>query len=260
MLPQDNAIRMYFAKLGLEPEIADLYLSLHTNGAQSISELSRSSKVERTRIYRLIVKLMESNLIELESGHKRGIIKAAPIANVKILISQKEQELQSLRDDLELVETTLARNSLSSPAVKVQFYHGPEGLRQMQWNQTRAKLELLVIQHEPINATLGDAFTLAWADKINSNEQKVRMLHNARFKKLNEEWYKSKNIPELIKNIEAKLLNNEDFEITHNTVIYDDIIAYVIWKDDEIFGIETHNKYIADSQRQVFEILWNSTL
>lgn len=90
MLTDTGAVKAYFAKLGFESEIADIYLALHTYGAQTISELSRNSKVERTRIYRLIDRLMESNLIELETRYKRGAIKAAPIANLNILISQKE--------------------------------------------------------------------------------------------------------------------------------------------------------------------------
>ncbi|MEK7153681.1 MAG: helix-turn-helix domain-containing protein, partial [Patescibacteria group bacterium] len=108
MLTDDLAIRTYFGKLGLEPEIADIYLALHANGSQTISELSRTSGVERTRIYRLLDKLMDTNLIEVESHYKRGIIKPAPIANLNILISKREQELKSLQDELELIEQVLA--------------------------------------------------------------------------------------------------------------------------------------------------------
>src|SRR5687767_2632205 len=128
MIMDTAAVRTYFAKLGLEAEIADLYLALYAHGPQTISELSRNSRVERTRIYRLIDKLLESNLVEVESQYKRGIIKAAPIANLHILIAKKEQELKSLQDELGLIEQVLARNSLSSPATRVQFYHGPEGV------------------------------------------------------------------------------------------------------------------------------------
>ncbi len=87
----DSAVRTYFSKLGLEREIADIYLALHAHGPQTISALSRNSGVERTRIYRLVDKLLLSNLIELESHSKRGIVKAAPVSNLRILINQKEQ-------------------------------------------------------------------------------------------------------------------------------------------------------------------------
>src|SRR5260370_714920 len=126
----------------------DMYLALHAHGPQPISALSRTSGVERTRIYRLIDKLMDSNLVEVETRYKRGVIKAAPVANLQILISQKEQELKGLQDELGLIEQVLARNSLSSPATRVQFYQGPEGVKQMFWNQTKAKSENLSILYE----------------------------------------------------------------------------------------------------------------
>jgi len=88
MSRDSQLVQTYFAKLGLAPEIADIYLALYAQGPQTISELSRSSGVERTRIYRLIDSLMEHNLIEVETQYKRGIIKAAPISNLNILISQ----------------------------------------------------------------------------------------------------------------------------------------------------------------------------
>ena len=97
MAMDTGAIRTYFAKLGLEAEIADIYLALHTYGPQSISQLSRNSRVERTRIYRLIDQLMDSNLIEVESPQKRGIIKAAPIANLHILLPKKNKTSRASR-------------------------------------------------------------------------------------------------------------------------------------------------------------------
>jgi hypothetical protein len=41
----------YFAKLGLEPEIAEVYLALQAYGPQSLLQLSRNAKIDRTRLY-----------------------------------------------------------------------------------------------------------------------------------------------------------------------------------------------------------------
>src|SRR5262249_11506663 len=161
--------------------IADMYLALHTQGPQTISQLSRSSHVERTRIYRLIDKLLATNLIEVESHYKRGVIKAAPIANLHILISQKEQELKGLQDELGLIEQVLARNSLSNPATRVQFYQGPEGIRQMQWNLFRAKHDILSIMHSPMQDSTGDAFFKRWTEKWNQGEWRCRILLDEHF-------------------------------------------------------------------------------
>lgn len=258
MLTDTQAIRSYFAKLGLEKEIADLYLALHAFGPQTISELSRTSKVERTRIYRLIDTLLASNLIEVETHYKRGIIKAAPIANLHILISQKEQELKSLQDELELIEQVLARNSLSSPAARVQFYRGPEGHKQMMWNEARSGAQVLAIvqQIEPIRT--GKGFFDRWVEECNKNGTAYREIHSDDFRKGYTEWYKKHDTARL-KTFEARYVSPKTFRIHHSTDIYNDVVAHYQWKDGEIFGFEVYSKEIADEQRQFFELLWEKS-
>lgn len=255
MLTDTTAIHTYFAKLGFEPEIADLYLALHTYGPQSISELSRNSKVERTRIYRLIDKLLDSNLIEVESHYKRGIIRAAPIANLHILITKKEQELKSLQDELELIQQVLARNSLNSPATRVQFYSGPEGAKQMFWNETKAKTEILSVLYENMQIKTNSAFFERWAAACNDKGLHFRGVVGDEFLASQENWY-STHQNERLKHWEQRYIAKHDFPITHSTIIYDEIVAYFNWKDGEIFGIEIYNKDIANAQRAFFDMLW----
>src|SRR5690348_4862316 len=94
MLGDTQAIRAYFFKLGLSSEIADIYLALYAYGEQTISQLARRSGVERTRIYRLMEELQATGLIEIEAQYKRKIVRAAPVSNLQILLSKKEQDLQ----------------------------------------------------------------------------------------------------------------------------------------------------------------------
>jgi len=256
MLTDPSAIRTYFAKLGLESEIADIYLALHAYGPQSISDLSRNSRVERTRIYRLIDQLMASNLIEVESHYKRGIIKAAPIANLRILINEKEHELKSLQDELELIEQVLARNSLSSPATRVQFYRGPEGIRQMVWNRLRSKSDSIGQSYRILDEPTGRAFMERWAAAFEEKKLKSRLLLNDEFI---DSWRENKpKISEQrrIRGTEYHRIDASVLKITHTAFVYDNVIAYIHWKDNELFGIEIYNQEIADTQRTFYEMLW----
>jgi len=255
MLVDTEAIRLYFAKLGLEAEIADLYLALHAHGPQTISELSRTSKVERTRIYRLIDDLLKSNLIEVESHYKRGIVKAAPISNLHILITEREQEAKNLRDELGLIEQVLARNSLSNPATRVQFYHGPEGYKQMFWNESKAQGEVLCISHSIAQPKTNKLFFDRWVAACNTNGTRFREVHGDDFRKSKEEWFKTHNNLRLA-NYEDRYIAPSDFPITHSIDTYDNVVAYYNWKDGEVFGIEIYNQDIADTQRRFFEMLW----
>jgi hypothetical protein len=46
------------------------------------------------------------------------------------------------------------------------------------------------------------------------------------------------------------------FPVAHSTIIYDDVVTYHNWHNGVLFGIEIHNKEIADAQRVFFEMLW----
>lgn len=258
MLTDVSAIRAYFAKLGLEPEIADLYLALHAHGPQTISELSRSSKVERTRIYRLIDKLLASNLIEVESHYKRGIIKAAPIANLRILINEKEQELKSLQDELELIQQVLARNSLSSPTTRVQFYQGREGIRQMLWNELNTKSEILGYNYRILEEGTGKKFMERWTEEFEKRGLRCRLITGDLFAESWDEGQQhfGEGTGQRIRGIVYHCIAAEDFRLTHSCDVYDNITAYYHWKDNEVFGIEIYNQAIADAQRQFFEMIW----
>jgi len=260
MLTDTSAVRNYFAKLGLEHEIADIYLALHAQGPQTISELSRNSKVERTRIYRLIDRLLESNLIEVETHYKRGIIKAAPIANLHILITQKEQELKSLTDELELIQQVLARNSMSSPATRVQFYHGPEGIRQMLWNELGAKGEVLGYANRILEEATGKKYMERWTDEFESRKLRARILLNDDF--INS-WKDGKKhgigTDRRVKGMAYNYIPTSVFKMTHLSDLYDNVVGYYHWKDGEVFGVEIYNQEVADAQRQLFEILWEKS-
>lgn len=255
-MEQDTiAVRSYFIKLGLAQEIADIYLSLYASGPQTISELSRTSGVERTRIYRLLDTLMESNLVEIESHYKRGVIKAAPIANLNILISKKEQELKGLQDELGLIEQVLARNSISSPATRVQFYSGPMGAKQMFWNQTKARTEIRSILFENMQINTNGRFFERWVRACNDADLQLRSVFGEAFMKSQKDWYTS-HTNERLTNWEGRYIADDVFTIKHSTIIYDNVVGYFNWKDGEVFGIEIYNKDIADSQLQLFELLW----
>lgn len=255
MLTDAGAVRTYFAKLGFEPEIADIYLALYAHGPQTISELSRNSKVERTRIYRLIDRLTESNLIEVESRYKRGVIKAAPIANLNILIAQKEQELKSLQDELALIQQVLTRNSLSNPATRVQFYSGIEGYKQVLWNESKAKTEVVCFVESLVQPKATKTFFERWVAQCNENNVHFREIHGDTFRKSKQEWYKTHSNLHL-DHYEDRYISEREFPITHSWDIYDDVVAYYSWKDNEIFAFEIYNKDIADVQRRFFEMIW----
>jgi sugar-specific transcriptional regulator TrmB len=256
-MPKDTSvIRDYFARLELEPELADLYLALTAYGPQTISELSRNASVERTRIYRLLDRMTDLNLCEMEVQYKRSIIKPAPIGNLQILITRREQELYDLRESFTEFEQALDNHkALATPATRVQFYKGKSGLKQMFWNETRAETERMSILYETTQIYTGKLFFERWVRRCNERNLRSRSLVGDHFLKSLEDWYDTHQ-NERLANWQGRYLPDSVFQITHSMNVYDDVIAYYSWKAGEIFGIEIYNQELADTQRQFFEMLW----
>lgn len=250
-----SAIRAYFFKLGLEPEIADIYFALHAYGRQTISDVARNSGVERTRIYRLLDTLKDSGLVEVETEYKRNMLSAAPITNLQILISKKEQEVRDLQAELQDLHRALNHAELHSPATSVRFYQGAEGIKQMVWNQTKSNSENLAIMYENMQIRTKLKFFERWVRACNERGLTFRGIISDNFIRTQQEWY-GEHSNERLASWSSRYVPDTLFKINHSTVIYDDIVAYYNWKGGEIFGIEIRNQQIADSQRFFFEALW----
>lgn len=248
-------VRSYFSKLGLSSEIADIYLALLAYGPQAISELSRNAQVERTRIYRLMEELEASNLIEIETRYKRKIFHAAPISNLQILLARKEQELQELRSELQDINRQITADTLMSPTTRIQAYHGKENLKQMFWNQTKAKSESVSILHENMQRYTNVVFFDRWARTCNEYGLKFRSIIGDSFVESQKNWYQE-HANERLRHWKGRYVPESVFQVTHSTVVYDDVTSYYNWKDGEWFGIEIYNAQIAEAQRQFFDMLW----
>lgn len=251
-----QAIRAYFFKLGLSSEIADIYLALHAHGRQTISELARNSGVERTRVYRLMDELRAHNLIEVESHYKKSMITAAPVSNLQILIAKKEQDIRDLRDGLHDIQQKLSGNAIHGSGTKIKAYRGPEGLKQMYWNQTRGKTENLSILYENMQIRTDLSFFERWARTCNERKLKFRSVISDNFIQTQQQWYQ-KHSNERLANWQSRYISEGVFPITHSMVVWDDVTSYYNWKNGEIFGIEIHNREITQAQRQFFEMLWS---
>jgi sugar-specific transcriptional regulator TrmB len=255
-MPNDiSPMHDYFAKLGLEPEIADIYLALQAYGKQSLLQLARNAKIERTRLYRLLDKLAECQLIEVEELYKRKLYKAAPISNLQGLLTKREQEIRDLQKELLILQENYASKALHSPLTHVQFYRGVEGVKQMFWNQTRAESETLSILYENLQSKANLAFFERWVERCNSRDLKFRSIVGDHFLATQKSWY-SKHDNEKLKHWQGHYLPESVLPITHSMVTYDDVVAYYNWKDGEIFGLEIYNQEIANAQRHTFEVFW----
>lgn len=258
-MPNDiSPMHQYFAKLGLDPEVAEVYLALNAYGPQSLLQLARNAKIERTRLYRLLDVLTENHLMEIEEHYKRKVYKAAPIGNLQLVLTEREQRIRELQKELQHLQAELLPAS-HSPLTHVQFYKGSEGVKQMFWNQTKAQSETVSILYENMQNKTNLAFFERWVERCNEKGLTSRSIVGDHFLHTQREWYAA-HTNEKLQYWQGRYVNPDIFPITHSMMTYDDIVAYYNWRKGEIFGIEVYNQEIALAQRQFFDMLWEKAV
>lgn len=260
-MDQLTLLRSYFVKLGMPVAVADIYVALHTYGPQTISDLARNSGMQRITIYRLLDELKASGLVEIEPQYKRNLIRAAPITNLQLLITQKEQELRELQNSYPAVSKAFLHQATTAASTRVHFYEGVEGLRQMVWNQTKAKGENLAILYDTIQYPRRDNFTFfeRWVTECNRKNVNFRGIVGSHFIGSQQRWYQN-HTNERLKNWNPRYIDEKIFPIAYSMVIYNDVVLYYDWGEEKILGIEIYNKKIANMQRQLFEMLWQQAV
>lgn len=252
---EKTQILAYFAKMGVSRQIGAAYLALHKHGPQTMSELARSSGVDRIQLYRLIDEMRQSGLIEIETSYKRSILRAAPIGNIQVIIAKKEQELRDLQRGFAAVNEHFASSSLTSGETRVQFYEGIDGLKQMLWQQTKSTSENLAILYDNMQFKTNQAFFERWVRACNEKDIRFKGIVSDHFIATQQQWYRKRQ-NEQLQHWESRHVTNETFPIRYSIVTFDDTVLHWNWNDERVFGIAITNPEIAAAQRQFFKLLW----
>ncbi|MFH1280829.1 MAG: helix-turn-helix domain-containing protein [Candidatus Beckwithbacteria bacterium] len=240
--------------LGLSDKQAEIYLLLLKQGLTSLLELSRLSLINRTTIYRIIEDLKKINLVEEVLDDRGAKVKAVKPENLQLLLAQKETELSVLKNNLpDLISDLSAIKDQPSPSTQVVYFRGQNGLKQLLWNVLKAKKEHIGFGYSDWNEGVGREFAEKLRQEFVNRRISSREIENEDALTPMPEWTKVKDYQNFY---ECKFLPKSIVEIKHDTYIYNDVFAFYHFYQGELFGIEIHNAEIANTQKQIFEVLW----
>lgn len=243
---------IYLKQLGLSEEQALAYLFLLQDGPQTVLSLSRGLKTGRTKLYPLLEDLAEKRLIFVHERHYGTSYEAQPPETLEFLISEKERRAENLRSSLPTIQHALKRfQSVSPTTSRIIEYRGADGLKQMNWNLTKAKKEFRVFELESLSGHLGKHF----AEKLRSTwaEKAIRS-----FDLTNNPNWKLESAIDRYKDLsEARFIAKSTFLIEFETYIYDNCVALLSYEKEDIFGVEIYNEKLARQQTQIFDLLWS---
>ncbi len=257
--PKQEIIRDFLNQLGYSKEALEIYLALIKNGPSTLLQISKSSGVERTKLYRLVDEFIKNGVVEEVPAYKQKTIKAVDLSSIEILVKERESKAASLADSFPLFSEAVSDFSKSHlPDVNVVYYRGIEGMKQMIWHVTRAKGLYRTYSYRFWNDIVGDKFTLNINREMLANKFKVHDLYSDQYIKYKEDWMKTRGKkPSGDWSFwKAHFISEKYVKINQNIDIYNDIVAYSYWDKGEMFGVEIQNQRVADMQKQIHDVLW----
>ncbi|HVZ12101.1 MAG TPA: helix-turn-helix domain-containing protein [Patescibacteria group bacterium] len=254
MSDQPDNLTNILSPYGLSDVEAKIYLFLVQNGFNSALVISRSIHMGRTKVYRILDRLIAKKLVEQkvdDMGMKFGATDPAKFAQ---LVTEREHEVESLKESLPTVIENIERMSWRKhEKTKILYYKGQEGLEQITYNSTRANNEIRTYE---IANDMNDFLPEKFAEEM----RRMFVKNKIHIKELT--WRKDfqsyTDVHELVtKYWELRYIDPESLDIKSETLIYNDVYAMYNPFGDEIFGIEIYNEDLVKMQKRLFDIIWN---
>jgi len=252
-----DTIIKFLSNLGLSFDQSKIYIALIEKGEMSVLEISRLTSLSRTNVYRHIEDLKTLGLVEEVLKDAKKVIMPVGVHKLELIVREQESKAEFLRKIMpELSSIISTTSSLSQPGTKVLLYRGVEGIKQMVWNTLKANKECVGYTFRMLSEIVGDKFDSEWRAEFAFRKLKFRDVISDSYLASLQESAKKDSYNKLL--FQTRYLVPSILDVTHQMDIYNDVVAFYTWYDDEVFGVEIYNDKIAKLQKQLFELAWSS--
>lgn len=255
MSDQTDKLSLLLKSFGLDTEESKIYLNLLENNTSSALTISRNLHLGRTKVYRILDKLISKQLVIQQYDDAGFKFKANHPSQLDHLLTKKEIELSTLRQSLPEALSILENyTNTDKPGSQVLYYRGQEGLSQVNWNLLKAKGEFLSYEVSNADAYLPHREAEKLRQQLIDNKIFSRTLTNKQQFKPFSQIKKIDNFQQ-INFISPKILT-----IKTDIFIYNDIFAICHYlENNDIFCLEMKNEYLVNMQKEIFENLWSQS-
>jgi len=250
-------IEQVLSELGLQDKEPIVYLTLlKTHGAQPASIIATRADLNRTTVYKSLIKLTKIGLVTKTMKH--GIIcffAEDPEDRLKSLLSKKKKHIDYISDlfikilpDIKGLE----RKELYVP--KMRYYEGREGVERVYFDTLIEKQPIYSfiatrkIPDDLLSFLEDEYLPQRIEDKIFAYVITPETIENKKFKKGDKKSYR-----------ETRFLTINAPDVAKEININGKKTAFVSHKTNEQFGIILESKSITLSMKGLFDICWMSS-
>jgi len=249
---QSDIITTTFAQLGVQEPEYKIYRYLLGKPPQSALAISRDAHLPRTRVYRILDKLIAKGLIQQIIGLVGTKYKAADSRTLQLLFIEKELEVKRIKEIFPSVLHQIhTLEGASEEKASIRYVEGLEGLKYVTWNSLNAKQNLYIIEKsDSMEAFIEKAFAEEFRRELVRKKITVWQLTTIDHIK---PWT---HVSECIRYWRVAYIDPKELSTVCELLTYNDIYAIYNWDSTNAFAIEIKNADVALMQQKLFHYLW----
>lgn len=246
-----KVVQEYLQVFGIEPEATLVFVELSKQGPSSALQISKNTGISRTQTYRRLEELQAAGLASAEQLSYGTLFRALPFENIEALITQREAENTTAKSSLtDMTELMQKIAGSSGPRATVQHFYGLAGLKQVNWNLTKANQEYRVFEAARLATHIDKAF---------SRRHQERCMQNGltSYDLTNDTVVHGKDIePYDPAKTFMRHIDTEILTINFEVYIYNDVVALLDYSKEQQMAMEIHHPTLHAMMRQLFEAMW----
>jgi len=248
---QLKVVQKYLQVLGIEPEATLAYLELTKLGPSSALQLAKATNISRTQVYRHLEELQAKGLVSAEQLSYGTLFRTLSLENLEALIANREAETAAVKRNLGSMTGLMQQLAgASGPKATTQHYYGLAGLKQVNWNLTKADKEFRVFEVAHLSQHLDKAFARRCRERCMEQELISYDLTNATSVTAEElEPFEPKRA--FLRHIDPEVLR-----INFETYIYNDVVTLVDYSKEQQLALEIHHPGLKAMMQQLFDAMW----
>ena len=229
--------------IGLTQKEAKIYLAALEVGSSPVSKIAAKAKINRVTTYSIIEKLISKGMFNFMTRNK---IKFYTATDPEILVNEYKRR----SNDLLKVLPDLKRLHGDSSHPQIRYFEGLDGIKAIYADTLNSKTEILNYCNSKEIRNLWPGY-----DEEYVKERVKHRIHLRGIAPDDEYGFKVKNLdPE--SNREIRLIAKEQYNFTNEINIYGNKVAIVSFKD-ELIGMIIESHEIANTQRAIFNMVWD---
>lgn len=247
-------INQVLIDLGLQDKEPEIFMALLTStGPQPASSVSKKTEINRTTVYKALIKMAKMGLITKTMQH--GVIcflAEEPDKKLEDFLIKKQKQLASLSQNLLNILPEIKDLEKQQTLVpKMRYYEGMEGVKRVYRDTLKEGKTIYGFENvaemadEAKDYILNDYVPKRAEAQIHAYVIVPKNKENENFQKKDKESLR-----------ETRIISQENFPVETEINIYGQKTAFFSYKAGEMFGVILESEAIANSMKAIFNFCW----